>query len=81
MADKSNVNTSVPLETPSANPTVGLDTSVANSVLVGDVPILGPSVATSTLAINSFMRNMGDLVMSQYVSHVNLEWWKQKMLF
>ena len=74
MADKSNVNTSVPLETPSANPTV-------NSVLVGDVPILGPSVTTSSPAIDSFMRNMGDPVMSQYVSYTNLEWWKQKMLF
>ena len=64
MADKSNVNTSVPLETPSANPTVGLDTSVVNSVLMRDVPILGPSVATLTSTINSFVRNMGDLVMS-----------------
>ena len=81
MVDKSNVNTSVPLETPSANPTVGLDTSVVNSVLVGDVPILGPSMATSTPAINSFMRNTGDPVMSQYVSHANLKWWQQKMLF
>ena len=81
MVDKSNVNTSIPLETPSANPTVGLDTSVVNSVLVGDVPILGPSVTTSTPAINSFVRNLGHLVMSQFVSHTNLEWWKQKMLF
>ena len=64
MVDKSNMNTSVPLETPSANPTVGLDTLVVNSVLVGDVPILGPSGATSTPAINSFVRNMGDPMMS-----------------
>ena len=69
MADKSNVNTNVPMETPSANPIVGLDTSTVNSVLVGDEPILGPSVATSTPAINSFMRNMADPVMSQYMSH------------
>ena len=68
------MNTSVPLETPTANPTVELETSVVNSVLARDVFILGPSVATSTLAINSFVRNMGDLVMSQYVSHANLEW-------
>ena len=64
MADKSNVNTSIPLETPSANMTVRLDTSAVNSVLVGDVPILGPSVATSTPTINSFVRNMVEPVMS-----------------
>ena len=81
MVDKSNVNTSVPLETIGTNPTIGLDTSVVNSMLVGDVPILGPNVTTSTPAINSFVRNMGDPVMSQYMSHANLEWWKQKMLF
>ena len=69
MADKSNVNTNVPMETPSANPIVGLDTSTVNSMLVGEEPNLGPSVATSTPAINSFVRNMVDLVMSQYVSH------------
>ena len=74
MVDKSNMNTSVPLETLTANPTVELETSVVNSVLAGYVFILGPSVATSTPAINSFVRNMGDLVMSQYVSHANLEW-------
>ena len=44
--------------------TVRLDFSAVNSVLVGDVPILGPSVATSTPAINSFMGNMAEPVMS-----------------
>ncbi|KAK2655997.1 hypothetical protein Ddye_009049 [Dipteronia dyeriana] len=67
MADKSNVSSSVPLETPNVNPSVGLDTSAVNSLLMGEVPIVLPSVATIKRAINSLVRNMHDPVKSQYV--------------
>ncbi|KAK2644290.1 hypothetical protein Ddye_019485 [Dipteronia dyeriana] len=64
MANKSNVNSSVPLETPEVNPSMGLDTLAVNSVLVGQVLVIVPTVATTTPAINSFVRNMHDLVMN-----------------
>ena len=72
MADKSNVNSSVPLETPNANPTIGLDTLAMNSLFVGEVSIVLPSVATMTPAISSFVRNMPDSMMRQYVSQGNV---------
>ncbi|TXG65694.1 hypothetical protein EZV62_006969 [Acer yangbiense] len=70
MANTSNVNSSVPIETPNVNPTVGA--SAVNSVLVGEVPVALPTVASATPAINSFVRNMPDPVMSQYMSQGNV---------
>ncbi|TXG58136.1 hypothetical protein EZV62_015965 [Acer yangbiense] len=72
MADKFNVNSSVPLETLNVNPTMGSNASVVNPLLVGEVPIVVPSVATTTLAINSFVRNMPDPMMGQYTSQGNV---------
>ena len=72
MANTSNVNSSVPIETPNANPTVGLPASAVNFVLVGEVPVVLPTMASTTPAINSFMRNMPDPVMSQYMSQGNV---------
>ena len=54
MANKSNVNSNVPLKTSNANPSVGLDTSAVNSSLVGEVPIVFPSVATTTLVMRQY---------------------------
>ncbi|TXG67847.1 hypothetical protein EZV62_009122 [Acer yangbiense] len=70
MANTSNVNSSVPIETPNVNPTVGA--SAVNSVLVDEVPVALPTVASATPAINSFVRNMPDPVMSQYMSQGNV---------
>ncbi|KAK2664437.1 hypothetical protein Ddye_003011 [Dipteronia dyeriana] len=43
---------SVPLETPEVNPSMGLYTSAVNSMFVGQVPVVVPTVATKTPAIN-----------------------------
>ncbi|KAK2644667.1 hypothetical protein Ddye_019862, partial [Dipteronia dyeriana] len=72
MVNKTNVNSGVPLETPEVNPIMSLDTSTVNSLLVGEVRVILPSVATTTPVINSFVRNMSDLVMSQYMSQGNV---------
>ncbi|KAK2655341.1 hypothetical protein Ddye_008393 [Dipteronia dyeriana] len=66
-----NVNTSVPLVTYRPNPTVELDTSGVNSLIVGKVGIVLRSVGTSTPTNNSFMRNIVEPVVIQYVSHEN----------
>ncbi|TXG57305.1 hypothetical protein EZV62_018618 [Acer yangbiense] len=67
MANTYNVNSSVPIDTSNANPTVGLTASA-----VGEVPVVLPIVASTTPAINSFVRNMPDPVMSQYMSQGNV---------
>ncbi|TXG69990.1 hypothetical protein EZV62_004925 [Acer yangbiense] len=70
MVNTSNVNSNVPIETPKVNPTVGA--SAVNSVLVGEVPVALATVASATPTINSFVRNMPDPVMSQYMSQGNV---------